>query len=162
MKKTTNGFTLVELLIVIVVIAILAAISVVAYNGIQDRANNTTVQSDMGTIAKILEMYRVDNSQYPAASQLSTMDNRLKFSKGSYQTVSNAVLYCQSSDQAEYALLGKSKSDTTYIITSSNKTPQEYSSTFPGSSAVVCANVDSSLEPELWVHSGAGWSGAVG
>lgn len=38
MRKTANGFTIIELLIVIVVIAILAAISVVAYTGIQDRA----------------------------------------------------------------------------------------------------------------------------
>ena len=38
MKKTKSGFTIVELLIVIVVIGILAAITIVAYNGIQSRA----------------------------------------------------------------------------------------------------------------------------
>jgi prepilin-type N-terminal cleavage/methylation domain-containing protein len=52
MRKITTGFTLVELLIVIVVIAILAAISVVAYTGIQNRANNTTVEADISTIIK--------------------------------------------------------------------------------------------------------------
>lgn len=41
MKKTTTGFTIVELLIVIVVIAILAAISIVAYSGIQQRARTS-------------------------------------------------------------------------------------------------------------------------
>ena len=40
-NKTNTGFTIVELLIVIVVIGILAAISIVAYNGIQDRANHS-------------------------------------------------------------------------------------------------------------------------
>lgn len=44
MKKTVNGFTIVELLIVIVVIAILATISVVAYNGIQQRARTSAHQ----------------------------------------------------------------------------------------------------------------------
>lgn len=43
----TAGFTIVELLIVIVVIAILAVISIVLYNGIQDRAAAATLQSDL-------------------------------------------------------------------------------------------------------------------
>lgn len=66
--KTQNlirGFTIVELLIVIVVIAILAAISIVAYNGIQERARNSQRESDVKVIVKALEMYYIDNGQYP-------------------------------------------------------------------------------------------------
>ena len=40
MKRTSYGFTIVELLIVIVVIGILAAISIVAYKGVSQKANN--------------------------------------------------------------------------------------------------------------------------
>ena len=46
-KNRYTGFTIVELLIVIVVIAILAAITIVAYTGIQDRAKESNVQSDL-------------------------------------------------------------------------------------------------------------------
>lgn len=67
MKKTTIGFTIVELLIVIVVIAILAAISVVAYTGIQTRTRDTIRSSDMATIVKSLEAYYVVNGEYPAS-----------------------------------------------------------------------------------------------
>lgn len=65
--KQGRAFTIVELLIVIVVIAILAAISVVAYNGIQTRARDNVRKSDLATIAKALELYRADNGEYPPA-----------------------------------------------------------------------------------------------
>jgi len=61
LRKQQTGFTIVELLIVIVVIAILAAISIVAYNGIQKRARDTTRKSDLASIAKAVQLYGVDN-----------------------------------------------------------------------------------------------------
>jgi general secretion pathway protein G len=63
-----QGFTLVELLIVIVVIAILAAITIVAYNGVQQRARDSRRQSDVSTIRKALELYKTDKGNYPNAS----------------------------------------------------------------------------------------------
>lgn len=62
------GFTIVELLIVIVVIAILAAITIVAYNGIQQRGKDSQRKSDIAAITKALELYYIDNGRYPAGS----------------------------------------------------------------------------------------------
>jgi len=63
----SRGFTIVELLIVIVVIAILAAISIVAYNGIQQRSRNTQRLSDIKTIQKSIKLYRVaNNGEFPS------------------------------------------------------------------------------------------------
>jgi len=59
------GFTIVELLIVIVVIAILAATSIVAYNGTQQRARDTKRVQDMNSIVKVLEVYKTINGNYP-------------------------------------------------------------------------------------------------
>ncbi len=64
-QKKPRGFTIVELLIVIVVIAILAAVSVAAYNGIQQRARDVQRVQDVKTIAKALEMYYADHGEYP-------------------------------------------------------------------------------------------------
>lgn len=74
-KHKRSGFTIVELLIVIVVIAILAAISVVAYNGIQQRGRDSQRSSDVKTIAKALEMYYVDHGRFPTGSGSTTINN---------------------------------------------------------------------------------------
>ena len=65
MKRIARGFTIVELLIVIVIIAILATITIVAFNGIQDRARYTSMQSDIKGLRKAIEMYKVDHGEYP-------------------------------------------------------------------------------------------------
>ena len=70
-SKTTRpnvspGFTIVELLIVIVVIGILAAITIVAFNGVQNRAQASASQSSLGQANKKLATYIVDNLNYPA------------------------------------------------------------------------------------------------
>lgn len=63
------GFTIVELLIVVVVIAILAAITIVAYNGITNRAKDSGVQADVANASKKLETLKLQDSseQYPAS-----------------------------------------------------------------------------------------------
>jgi type II secretion system protein G len=66
-KQKQRGFTIVELLIVIVVIGILAAITIVAYNGIQERARASSATSALTQAAKKLAVYQVDNpDSYPA------------------------------------------------------------------------------------------------
>lgn len=68
-----RGFTIVELLIVIVVIGILAAITIVAYNGIQARAKDSRVQSDIQAVAKKIELYAAETGVYPSTGALSTV-----------------------------------------------------------------------------------------
>lgn len=63
-----RGFTIVELLIVIVVIGILAAITIVAYGGIQSRARDSARKADISTLKKALEIYKLDNGRFPAAT----------------------------------------------------------------------------------------------
>lgn len=59
MNKSRSGFTIVELLIVVVIIAILAAISVVAYTGVQNRARASAISSDLKAAEKALNAYKI-------------------------------------------------------------------------------------------------------
>ncbi len=69
----TRGFTIVELLIVIVVVAILAAITVVAFNGIQARAKNTKTLNAASSWIKAIKLYQADKGVMPpSASCLGT------------------------------------------------------------------------------------------
>lgn len=71
--RTRKGFTIVELLIVIIVIAILAAIVTVAYNGITTRAFNARVQADIRNVQSLVEAYNAQNGSYPSTGGLSTV-----------------------------------------------------------------------------------------
>lgn len=64
-NTTSTGFTIVELLIVVVVIAILAAISIVAYTNIQQRATNSGVKQAAAETFRLVQAYIAINDKYP-------------------------------------------------------------------------------------------------
>lgn len=66
LKRKQSGFTIVELLIVIVVIGILVALVVTTFSGIQRKARNTERESDVKAIHSQLEAYFNEEGVYPA------------------------------------------------------------------------------------------------
>lgn len=69
MKRQTGraGFTIVELLIVIVIIGILAAITIAVFNGVQRRAIEASLRADLDAATKKIMLYHVENTTYPSA-----------------------------------------------------------------------------------------------
>lgn len=64
-----SGVTLIEMMVVLVIIAIVAALIVPNVIGRPDEARMTVARTDVRTIAASLEMYRLDNRSYPATAQ---------------------------------------------------------------------------------------------
>ena len=95
MKANTRGFTIVELLIVIVVIAILAAITVVAYNGIQNRARISAVSSALSQTNKKIAVFAVDGNGFPdnlaTVGITDTSDVKYEYS---VNNTANPATYC--------------------------------------------------------------------
>jgi prepilin-type N-terminal cleavage/methylation domain-containing protein len=60
-----NGFTLVELMVVIVIIGLLATVVMINVLPSQDRAMTTKARADIATLGQAMEMYRLDNMRYP-------------------------------------------------------------------------------------------------
>ena len=71
-KSKSSGFTIVELLIVIVVIAILATVVIVAYTGAQQRARDAVRTADISNVQKALEYYYDVNNTYPSVGTDNT------------------------------------------------------------------------------------------
>jgi len=63
-----EGFTLVELMVVIVIIGLLATVVLINVLPSQDRAMVTKARADIATLEQAMEMYRLDNFSYPSGS----------------------------------------------------------------------------------------------
>jgi len=63
------GFTLIEIMVVVVILGIMAALVVPNIAGRQEQAQRTAVESDLNALANALEFYRLDNFTYPSTEQ---------------------------------------------------------------------------------------------
>ena len=70
-KPKQQGFTVIELLIVVLVIGILATLVIVTYSGIQVKNRDAKRRNDVEAIAMQLEVYNASHGAYPALSELS-------------------------------------------------------------------------------------------
>ena len=88
-RAKVAGFTIVELLIVVVVIGILAAITIVAYNGVQARAQTTKINADLAMFNKAIQTARANSSE-----------QALRFITNSTGTASNCMAKAAGTDLA--------------------------------------------------------------
>jgi general secretion pathway protein G len=104
-KRTQQGFTIVELLIVIVVIGILAALVITTYNGIQQKGRNTERQTDLKALQGQLEAYYAQNGAYPDTTQLgSTSANNVTFIQTSMKGLDKEALRDPKGTAGDYSL----------------------------------------------------------
>lgn len=74
-KTKERGFTIVELLIVIVIIAVLAAITILAYNGITNRSKAASAAATANSLQKKLEAYNAGKGSYPSSTTTSDLND---------------------------------------------------------------------------------------
>lgn len=144
-KFDNRGFTIVELLIVIVVIAILAAITIVAYNGIQNRANTTAGQSAANTIAKKAEAYNADKGQYPVSTANFNAVNESTLTGTGLSLGTPSATNGKVTVRYEYCITGATAPTTASVATGARITYFEWPSTLPASASAQMKLGDGSL-----------------
>ncbi|MDO8335775.1 MAG: prepilin-type N-terminal cleavage/methylation domain-containing protein [Candidatus Saccharibacteria bacterium] len=160
-----SGFTIVELLIVIVIIGILAALVIVAYNGITARANDTSVQSDLRNISQKSELFYTDKGYYPATATDITLLG-LKVSKSSYQTnagATNNLIYCFSANGTSYSAFAASSSTNRFYVNNVVKSPTSTTQAIAGVGGAVACPATGVASPSgwLWIYNGGVWTSYV-
>jgi prepilin-type N-terminal cleavage/methylation domain-containing protein len=162
----SRGFTIVELLIVVVVIAILASITIVGYSSIRNRANDVAVQTDIQNISQKLSLYYADKNTYPATTDEPAVIAALegfKASRASYTTNGTNVnlIYCTNAPTRDAsAVVAWSTSDATkgFVITNSSGVR---AFDYPiASGSLTCSRAGVSATSWMWlydVNSAGGW-----
>lgn len=131
MLKARSGFTLVELLIVIVVIGILAAITLVAYNGVTSRANDSSEKTSVSQFQQLLELYNGENGMYPAicsadgtgcyiTTPTATENSLLSVYTTPLPTFPEATQYVRQTGGVGYGMLMYYNSGTCKIVVNGN------------------------------------------
>ena len=122
-RSLSKGFTIVELLIVVVVIAILAAITIVAYNGIRLRAETSALESDITTTLKKLELERnAETGTYDATILTPYIDT-------SHNGITTKFRYAT---ENSICIEATNQNDLTYFIdTRTSSQPQEGTCSLP-------------------------------
>ncbi len=93
--QAKHGFTIAELLIVIIVVAILAAITIVAFSGIQQRTKNTAKIANVEQAIKLIRLYKTENEEYPRSgggTWCLTQDNACTGYDGTVSANDNTAL----------------------------------------------------------------------
>lgn len=130
LKRKQSGFTIVELLIVIVVIGILAALVVTTFSGIQRKARDTERETDIKAIHGQLEAYYAAENRYPSLDEINQVapnttwrsDNMkgldaeaLKDPKGSGPTL------CATPSGTCYGYTVSGTNNSTYVLTANKE-----------------------------------------
>lgn len=117
LKKNDKGFTIVELLIVIVAISILVLLVVTTYSGIQAKARNAKRQSDIATLQTQLEAFYSQNGYYPS---LKDMNSQSWLSANMKTLDQEALIDPSNASQSKILAAKPTKDQYSYDVTDSS------------------------------------------
>ncbi|MGC1177444.1 MAG: prepilin-type N-terminal cleavage/methylation domain-containing protein [Candidatus Saccharimonadales bacterium] len=132
LKKRNQGFTIVELLIVIVVIGILALLVITTYSGIQSKARNSKRQADVQSMQTQLEAFFSQNGYYPS---LADMNNQ-SWRQTNMKSLDAGALVDPSSN------CNPASDSGTCLLASSSASDKKYSYAVTDSSGASCESTD--------------------
>lgn len=163
MKRSKNyigqGFTVIEILIVVAIIAILIIMSVVIFRGMQERALKASVQADLSQVQKEVMLHKIATGKYPTAIDCTSPSSTEVCAK----TAEGTSLNYESDNSANpptYSLTATNGS-VAYQITSSTSMVQVPANQVAMPTSGLVASFDA-LNPSSYKGSGQPWSDISG
>jgi len=126
--RDDEGFTLIELMVVVLIIAILLAIAIPTFLGARSKAQDRAAQSNLRNALTAEKTYYVDNQAYTdnTSSNLTNIEPSLTYSAAAAPTVVGNV-YVQSANATDVYMAAKSASGKCFWIHDSTTTGTTYS-----------------------------------
>ncbi|MBT9605748.1 prepilin-type N-terminal cleavage/methylation domain-containing protein [Microbacterium sp.] len=169
----TSGFTIVELLIVVVVVAILATITIVTYSGIQNEANLAAAKSSLRSVWQTAEVFRVNNERFPVVSDSSESGTELEQvlrSAGLFEKTrtpsDQRYVFCGNTNGSDFAVVAYSASEVAKATTNPEMVGKSFwavprggiaqftvTQEQPSAGQTVCMTVDSKFTSWRWSYS---------
>lgn len=151
-----SGFTIVELLVVIVVIGILVAITLVSYVGISSKATVSSLQSDLTNSAQQIQLYYVDHGVYPTSLDVNGCPT---------EPFVDANYCLKTSPGTSYSITANNTNPSVFCLTAT-KSGQTYNidkDTPPSAGGCTTTNLDTnpSFESTTNFFTSGGWSGTI-
>ena len=128
MNKRISGFTVVEVMVIIVIIGVLASVTIVSYRGVQERARTAQTLTAANQWIKVLQTYKARNGAYPNVA--GCLGANYGWGVSNSKTQGTAIGQCRQ-DTAAYGLTSSSALDAMLA---------SYSSAAPSPSMVTASN----------------------
>lgn len=172
-----QGFTIVELLIVIVVIGILAAITIISYTGIQNRAYDVSVQNDLVQMSDALMENQTQAGTYPTdetgLSQIGLKVSRTAYGDNFVDTSTGFLynaLYCSTVpgySPSEFAIIAASRSGNVFSDSSLSGGVQSFpSGSWTGGWGTMCPAIlnvaAGNSSTGIWLYENSIWKSWLG
>jgi len=124
-RKGQEGFTLIELMVVVIIIGVLAAVVVPRFSGQTEKARIAAAKAELASMKTIIDIYYVENDSYPDEDDIGDVLEESGINWPVEDPWGHNYTYEVDNDNAEYSIYGGPDNNGEYVEATENSPPTE-------------------------------------